>query len=59
MSEDKQAQDAVENVEKPAQASNLPKAGPHAKPHLTDHGKTPGTGALPDGKDEDADAGSE
>jgi hypothetical protein len=59
MSEDKQAQDAVENVEKPAQAGHYPKAGPHAKSHLTDNEKTPGTGALPDGTDTDTDAGSD
>lgn len=26
----------------------MPAAGPHAKPHLTDPDRTPGTGALPD-----------
>jgi hypothetical protein len=59
MSEDKRAQDAVENVEKPAKEGRYPKAGPHAKPELTDNEKTPGTGALPNSTDTEADAGSE
>ena len=28
-------------------ATDIPPAGPHAKPELTDEGKTPGTGILP------------
>ena len=35
-------------------------AGPHARPELTDHEATPGTGALPDiSKGGDMDSGSE
>lgn len=32
-------------------------AGPHEEPHLTDESRTPGTGALPDKQDGEADAG--
>ncbi|MBO9654775.1 hypothetical protein QD336_13535 [Rhizobium sp. BR 250] len=28
--------------------SEIPPAGPHAKPSLTDYDKTPGAGSLPD-----------
>lgn len=36
---------------------DYPAAGPHAKPHLTDPDRTPGTGALPDpGRPKDPDA---
>ncbi|WP_332116513.1 hypothetical protein [Azorhizobium caulinodans] len=31
-------------------AQRTPAAGPHAKPHLTDTEKTPGSGTLPDPK---------
>lgn len=34
-------------AEKVAGDMDMPAAGPHAKPHLTDPEKTPGTGALP------------
>lgn len=34
-----------------------PPAGPHAKEHLTDHEKTPGTGALPEKGQTEADVG--
>jgi len=38
---------------------DLPSAGPHAEEHLTDHGKTPGTGALPDtGSNDEIDPGA-
>jgi hypothetical protein len=57
MAEDKQAQDAIENVEKPARGENHPAAGPHAKEHLIDREKTPGTGSLPEPESKDADAG--
>lgn len=33
---------------KPSKASDIPPAGPHAKPSLTDYEKTPGAGSLPD-----------
>lgn len=39
------------------QPEKLPPAGPHAKPELTDHEKTPGTGSLPDDKNGEADIG--
>lgn len=38
-------------------ADRLPAAGPHAKEHLTDHDKTPGTGSLPSKNSADTDAG--
>lgn len=34
-----------------------PAAGPHAKESLTDREKTPGTGALPDERQPEADVG--
>jgi hypothetical protein len=34
-----------------------PPAGPHAKERLTDHEKTPGTGALPEKGQPEADVG--
>jgi hypothetical protein len=38
---------------------DMPPAGPHAKPELTDRDKTPGSGALPDETlDGDIDPGS-
>lgn len=38
---------------------DLPSAGPHAEEQLTDHGKTPGTGALPDtGPNDEIDPGA-
>lgn len=49
MVEDRKARDAVEETDrapKPASGKH-PAAGPHAKDHLTDHDKTPGTGSLP------------
>ena len=36
-----------------------PAGGPHAKEHLTDHDKTPGTGSLPSKDSKDTDAGPE
>lgn len=38
----------VPGAPKPAPREELPAAGPHAKPHLTDPMKTPGAGTLPD-----------
>ena len=32
----------------PSSPSDIPPAGPHAKPSLTDYEKTPGAGSLPD-----------
>lgn len=58
MNNDKTAQEAVEETGKKAQiASDLPPAGPHAKEHLTDKSKTPGTGSLPDVEDESVSPG--
>jgi hypothetical protein len=37
--------------EPPRRGEDLPGAGPHADPKLTDPGKTPGTGMLPETKD--------
>lgn len=34
-----------------------PPAGPHAQDRLTDHDKTPGTGALPDSGEPEVDVG--
>jgi hypothetical protein len=57
MADDKTAQEAVEHVDTQKKAGNHPAAGPHAKPHLTDKDKTPGTGSLPDPDAKEADAG--
>lgn len=60
MDEDKKAQQDVEQGNSPAQADRkMPAAGPHARAQLTDHDKTPGTGALPDKKQGEADVGSD
>lgn len=58
MSKDKLAQEAIEETGKevPA-ASHNPAAGPHAKQHLMDKSKTPGTGSLPDVEDESVSPG--
>ncbi|TWF54822.1 hypothetical protein [Neorhizobium alkalisoli] len=56
--EDTRARIAVEKVDKPGVTGNHPAAGPHAKAHLTDKDKTPGTGALPDDNGPEIDAGS-
>jgi len=37
--------------------TRVPPAGPHAKERLTDHEKTPGTGALPAKDQKEADVG--
>lgn len=37
--------------------ARMPPAGPHAKERLTDHEKTPGTGALPAKGQPEADVG--
>ncbi|CUX66243.1 MULTISPECIES: hypothetical protein [Agrobacterium] len=42
----------------PSKASDIPAAGPHAKPSLTDHEKTPGAGTLPDEKSPDVTPGA-
>jgi hypothetical protein len=39
--------------------SDMPSAGPHATPELTNHDATPGAGSLPDDDDGgDADGGA-
>ncbi|MGF9564565.1 hypothetical protein [Neorhizobium sp. JUb45] len=61
MSKDDRAREAIEETErKPAKApeSDTPPAGPHAKAHLTDKSKTPGTGSLPDNDDDSTTPGS-
>lgn len=59
MADDKTAREAVEHTEKTAKAKNHPSAGPHAKEHLIDRDKTPGTGSLPEPNSKDMDAGPE
>jgi hypothetical protein len=41
----------------PSKSEKIPPAGPHAKEHLTDYEKTPGTGALPQKGEPEADVG--
>ncbi|SFB46820.1 hypothetical protein SAMN03159496_04040 [Rhizobium sp. NFR07] len=63
MVEDRRAQESIEGgsgkdrAGKPA--AKTPAGGPHAKEHLTDHDKTPGTGSLPANGSKDTDAGPE
>jgi len=58
MSVDRDAQKEIEH-DVPQKAGSGPAAGPHAKDHLTDYEKTPGTGSLPDGDGAEADVGSD
>ncbi|MDM9625198.1 hypothetical protein QTL95_04770 [Rhizobium sp. S152] len=47
MDKGSKAQQAVEETgRKPVNPKDHPAAGPHAKDHLTDKTKTPGTGSL-------------
>jgi hypothetical protein len=39
------------------QSTEMPPAGPHARPDLTDNEKTPGTGSLPDDTGKNGDVG--
>lgn len=57
MADDRTAQEAIEHVEKPVKAKDHPPAGPHAKEHLIDRDKTPGTGSLPEPDARSTDAG--
>lgn len=57
MAEDKKAREAVEHAGKASRPEGHPPAGPHAKEHLTDKDKTPGTGSLPEADAKEADAG--
>jgi hypothetical protein len=64
MAEDKNAQEFVERGSGHVAFASQPEAGtptggPHAKEHLTDHDKTPGTGSLPSKDGKDTDAGPE
>lgn len=53
--QDERGQDQPKDKER---AQRTPAAGPHAKPELTDYGKTPGAGTLPGpGKNDDATSG--
>lgn len=58
MHKDEQARDAVEETGGKAAPAKSPPAGPHAKKGLTDTMKTPGTGLLPERKEEDVNASS-
>ncbi|MFK3780383.1 hypothetical protein [Agrobacterium sp. NPDC089420] len=42
----------------PSSPSDIPPAGPHAKPSLTDYDKTPGAGSLPDEDTKDVSPGA-
>jgi len=53
-----QEQTPKRDENKPSKASDIPPAGPHAKPSLTDNEKTPGAGSLPDGHGKDVTPGS-
>lgn len=46
-------------VEKgPSSPNDIPPAGPHANPSLTDYDKTPGAGSLPDDREKDVSPGA-
>jgi len=60
MSDDKAVRkDAPEKAPKkpPKKPAPMPAEGPHARPDLTDHEKTPGTGSLPDSDTKGVDIG--
>ncbi len=59
MANDKEAREAIERGSNHAGTGTNPAAGPHAKEHLTDHDKTPGTGSLPAKDSKDTDSGPE
>lgn len=59
MAQDKDAREAIERGSAPVGTGRYPPAGPHAKEHLTDHDKTPGTGSLPAKDSKDTDSGPE
>lgn len=58
MSKDERARKAIEETDRKAPEADSPPAGPHAKPHLTDKEKTPGTGSLPDDGEDSTTPGS-
>ena len=41
-----------DKAKKKGKPDGMPPAGPHARPELTDPGRTPGSGALPGEEDE-------
>ncbi|MFB9947771.1 hypothetical protein ACFFP0_02875 [Rhizobium puerariae] len=57
MAEDRKARESVEHASKAAASADRPAAGPHAKEHLIDRDKTPGTGSLPEPDARETDAG--
>ncbi|KAB1087609.1 hypothetical protein F4V91_14935 [Neorhizobium galegae] len=59
MPEERTAQEVIEHRGKPVKTAKHPPAGLHAKEHLIDREKTPGTGSLPEPGAKDVDAGSE
>ncbi|WJH40558.1 hypothetical protein N7E02_08050 [Aliirhizobium terrae] len=64
MANDKSAQETIErgsgdSYRRQRSDGSTPAGGPHAKEHLTDHDKTPGTGSLPAKGSKDTDAGPE
>ena len=53
-----QDEETRRKIEKKQDVSGkIPPEGPHAKDHLTDEEKTPGTGSLPDRRKGEADVG--
>lgn len=57
MPDDKTARKDVPKSEALEKTAPMPPEGPHARPDLTDHEKTPGTGSLPDRNTEGVDIG--
>lgn len=51
-------QNANQGSAEKAQPGKPPAAGPHAKPSLTDHEKTPGAGTLPGAEEDDVGDGA-
>ncbi|MGE7368782.1 hypothetical protein ACQKKX_06860 [Neorhizobium sp. NPDC001467] len=58
MNKNESAREAIEENERKGHEADSPPAGPHAKQHLTDKSKTPGTGSLPDEGDDSTTPGS-
>jgi hypothetical protein len=54
----KSLKDKAGKADEPAKPPRrMPPEGPHARPDLTDHEKTPGTGSLPDSDTKGIDIG--
>ena len=51
------AEDQKTGKKVPKDTRPMPPEGPHARPDLTDHEKTPGTGSLPDSNTKGVDIG--